>query len=288
MQTVPARRKPSNHTVMKLKTSLLSAGACAALLLSLNAQTAGTGGAAGASGTTAPGGASGTAAGSTANAGATGTSANPTAPIANSPTANTLPGTTGLPPTNTDTSAAISAGTRSDASVTGGTSSSVMIGAPATGVPGANSRVSPGTEPIGPLAPTGRVGVTNSSTNIVGGDVEIPRTPPSNPAFEQPNNVIPNGTADVRAQRDTLGTVAAVSAPNPPPAAPAETVPVSPGQNYQWVPGHFTLTNGQWNWMRGTWVVPPSNGAVWVDGRYDPATRRWTPGHWEPGASTSP
>lgn len=268
---------------MKLKPTLLSAGACAgALLISIHAQTSGAG----------SGNASGATGATTATSGATGGATNGSTNAATNTGLGPLPGT--LPSTTTDTTSSVTAGTQSDPGVVS-SSSSTLVGAPPSGVPGANANatsgtrvVSPGTDPIGPTPSTRPSGVTSGPTNIIGGSVEIPRTPQSNPAFNQPDNVIPGGTTDVRARRDALGVPAAVAAPNPPPIAATETIPTAPGPNYQWVSGHYTLNNGQWAWVRGTWVVPPSAGAVWVDGRYDPATRRGTPGHWEPGASTSP
>jgi len=65
-----------------------------------------------------------------------------------------------------------------------------------------------------------------------------------------------------------------------------EIRPPSPGMNQVWVPGHYTFAQNQWIWISGVWSTPPSASARWVDGRYDPATRRWTEGHWDLGSPT--
>ena len=52
------------------------------------------------------------------------------------------------------------------------------------------------------------------------------------------------------------------------PAALSEVRSSQPSPTHVWVAGHHTRRDGQWAWVRGRWVVPPSGGAVWV------------PGHW--------
>jgi len=47
------------------------------------------------------------------------------------------------------------------------------------------------------------------------------------------------------------------------------------------VSGHYTLLGNQWSWVNGAWTVPPAPGAIWINGRYDAATRRWTEGYWD-------
>jgi len=61
----------------------------------------------------------------------------------------------------------------------------------------------------------------------------------------------------------------------------------APGPNYAWVAGHYRLVNGQWQWVNGRWAVPPTNGAVWVPGGYDPDTHQWSEGRWQPTGAGS-
>jgi len=81
------------------------------------------------------------------------------------------------------------------------------------------------------------------------------------------------------------------------PALLVETIPVAPGPNYHWVPGHW-MWSGRWVWNRGHYIVgvvpvmpvaivetpPPSPGAgwFWVRGHYvwGPGRWVWNPGHW--------
>jgi hypothetical protein len=66
-----------------------------------------------------------------------------------------------------------------------------------------------------------------------------------------------------------------------PPKPPVEVIPVAPGPMFVWTPGYWRW-QGQWVWVRGTWVVPPYHRAVWVNGYW--AHRHggyvWVPGHW--------
>lgn len=68
----------------------------------------------------------------------------------------------------------------------------------------------------------------------------------------------------------------------PPPAARAETKPVSPDPKYAWVPGHYIPVKGEWQWVAGKWAMPPTVESVWIQGSYDAKTKRWSEGHWQP------
>lgn len=73
-----------------------------------------------------------------------------------------------------------------------------------------------------------------------------------------------------------------VDSPPPPPPVADETVYVSPGPDYFWVPGSWAWYGGQWVWVSGRWARPPYRGAIWVSGRW---ARRgysgvWIEGHW--------
>jgi len=66
-----------------------------------------------------------------------------------------------------------------------------------------------------------------------------------------------------------------------PPVPPQEVIVAAPGPEYVWAPGYYSW-NGGWVWVRGSWVIRPHPGAVWVGGRWG---RRghgyvWVGGHW--------
>lgn len=301
---------------MKLKHALFSAGVCAgSILVSLRAQTSGSAGSASgtAGASTTPGGATG---GATTGTSATTTNPNstPAAPSAiNPPTPTTGANPTGAPnpisPVNSSPTLSVGAGTQSDfgpIAPTGSTGTTTN-GLPNTTLPPLNStinapigsptidpiitssgaprRASPGTAPIGP-EPMTQPSSIGGQTAITTGAASVTRGPLDNPTLSPTGRT--SSSAAATTPRDALGLPAAVNAPSAPPPPLAESVPTSPGANHTWVPGHYTLTNGQWSWTTGSWVVPPAVGATWVDGRYDTTTQRWLPGHWEPGVRTQP
>jgi hypothetical protein len=53
-----------------------------------------------------------------------------------------------------------------------------------------------------------------------------------------------------------------------PPAPRAEVRPPSPGVNYVWQDGYWSLNNGQYEWVPGYWVVSRS-GATRVPQRWE-------------------
>jgi len=67
-----------------------------------------------------------------------------------------------------------------------------------------------------------------------------------------------------------------------PPAARAEEKPPMPTQGLVWVPGHWTPEKGSWQWTPGEWGIPATPISVWIEAKYDPATKQWTPGYWQP------
>ncbi len=73
----------------------------------------------------------------------------------------------------------------------------------------------------------------------------------------------------------------AVVVPGPPPAVPAEVVPVAPGPTYVWTPGYWAW-NGRWVWVGGCYVARPRPQAVWVRGRWAPHGHGyvWVGGYW--------
>lgn len=68
-----------------------------------------------------------------------------------------------------------------------------------------------------------------------------------------------------------------------PPAAPNETVVVSPGPGYVWINGDWQWNGVGWVWTAGRWVYPPWPGAVWIHGywyRGPFGGWRHVHGHW--------
>jgi hypothetical protein len=94
------------------------------------------------------------------------------------------------------------------------------------------------------------------------------------------------------AEKDKKSPAVPVEAPftmaEPPPPAPAESVPVSPVTGHVWVPGHYMPFEGKWRWVRGEWAAPATSVSVWIPARYDPKEKKWTPGYWQPDRPPTP
>ena len=70
--------------------------------------------------------------------------------------------------------------------------------------------------------------------------------------------------------RDAVVTgQAEVEVSEAPPAPIAESVTVSPGAGYVWIPGGWDWRGNAWVWEKGRWEVPPSPGAYWAPHRYE-------------------
>ena len=54
-----------------------------------------------------------------------------------------------------------------------------------------------------------------------------------------------------------------------PPAPMVESITVSPGAGYVWIPGAWDWRGTAWVWAHGRWAHPPAPGAVWVAHRYE-------------------
>jgi len=61
-----------------------------------------------------------------------------------------------------------------------------------------------------------------------------------------------------------------------PPLVKVEVRSTKPGPRYVWRPGHWACRDEEWVWIAGVWVLPPTDGDVWV-----PAKWVKTPGGWE-------
>ncbi|MGA8325615.1 MAG: hypothetical protein WB757_05985 [Candidatus Cybelea sp.] len=70
-----------------------------------------------------------------------------------------------------------------------------------------------------------------------------------------------------------------------PPAPIYETVPVSPGPAYYWVPGYWNWNGYRYFWIRGRYAYRPYGGAIWSPGRWAHATRGW---YWRQGRWAHP
>jgi hypothetical protein len=82
---------------------------------------------------------------------------------------------------------------------------------------------------------------------------------------------------------------------NAPPPAKAETQTAAPSGDHVWINGHWEWSSSEetWIWAPGIWVLPPDDGATWVDPGYEDNNGDWmyTPGHWrwnDPGADEGP
>jgi hypothetical protein len=74
----------------------------------------------------------------------------------------------------------------------------------------------------------------------------------------------------------------------PPPAPRTETKPPSPASDLVWVPGHWIPVKGEWQWKRGEWGFPATPVSVWIEAKYDPKTKHWTAGYWQPDKPSPP
>jgi hypothetical protein len=67
-----------------------------------------------------------------------------------------------------------------------------------------------------------------------------------------------------------------------PPVAKVEVIPVSPGDEYFWIPGYWQWQQNTWVWVPGQWAVRPHSTAVWEPGywAWRPTGWVWRPGRW--------
>lgn len=60
-----------------------------------------------------------------------------------------------------------------------------------------------------------------------------------------------------------------VVVPVAPPLPEVETMTITPGQGYVWIPGAWDWRGNNWVWDQGHWAYPPRAGAVWASPRYE-------------------
>jgi hypothetical protein len=71
-----------------------------------------------------------------------------------------------------------------------------------------------------------------------------------------------------------------------PPVLPAYDQPPLPGPGYIWTPGYWAWSDdGDYYWVPGTWVEPPTVGLLWTPGYWscnDDGIYIWNDGYWGP------
>ncbi|HEY7096494.1 MAG TPA: hypothetical protein VH437_07215 [Terriglobales bacterium] len=73
-----------------------------------------------------------------------------------------------------------------------------------------------------------------------------------------------------------------VYAPTAPPPPVTETITVSPGSGYVWIPGHHEWRGNAYGWAPGHWEPRPNNRHEWIPGHWAQSGRGWywVDGHW--------
>jgi hypothetical protein len=54
-----------------------------------------------------------------------------------------------------------------------------------------------------------------------------------------------------------------------PPPPRDETPPPPPSQSYTWIPGYWTVRDGEKMWVPGRYEMPPRTGATWIAPRWE-------------------
>ena len=115
-----------------------------------------------------------------------------------------------------------------------------------------------------PPAPVRSVTTTTTTTS--------PDTMPATIVGSPGNLVVATVPASVNT---TMVTVA-------PPALQSEVVLAQPAPNYVWVPGYWTWRNEGYQWIAGSWQLPPNSSSVWIAPRCEQQGNgyRFTEGYW--------
>lgn len=74
----------------------------------------------------------------------------------------------------------------------------------------------------------------------------------------------------------------AVYVRTPPPPLVTESITVSPGPTYIWVPGYHSWNGSSYVWIAGRWEARPSGRRAWVPGHWKHSRQGWywVDGHW--------
>lgn len=115
-------------------------------------------------------------------------------------------------------------------------------------------------------------GTSATVQKVSAASVQLPPTAPTT----QADGASASTAAAKRLQR------APVVVEQAPPSPRLEIVPLPPGPDYAWVPGHWLYRGGKWYWVGGLWKLQPYRNAVWVDGHWAHHGRGWiwVHGHW--------
>jgi len=156
---------------------------------------------------------------------------------------------------------------------------SPISGLPTSDIPS----VSPGTAPIGPQNTTSAAANTQAIPGSSASTAVASRTTTSTAESTNPT------TANASAITAQAGAGVTTVVPTPPPAANPEAIPTARADDSGrvWVPGHYSWSSAQWNWVNGTWQRPPHDNATWIPGQYDANSKQWTEGHWGLGSSSA-
>ena len=75
-----------------------------------------------------------------------------------------------------------------------------------------------------------------------------------------------------------------ISAGFAPPPLPAYVQPPIPAAGYIWVPGYWAWGYGGYQWVAGTWQLPPAVGQLWTPGYWGwgNGAYLWHTGYWGP------
>lgn len=67
-----------------------------------------------------------------------------------------------------------------------------------------------------------------------------------------------------------------------PPRPRKEVVIVRTSPKHVWIAGYWHWTGSEYNWVAGSWQLPPPHRHHWVPGHYKHVRGGWAwiPGHW--------
>jgi hypothetical protein len=80
------------------------------------------------------------------------------------------------------------------------------------------------------------------------------------------------------------GVFVGISVNLAPPALPVYVQPPCPAVGYMWTPGYWAWDDGDYYWVPGTWVLPPTVGLLWTPGYWgwSAGAYVWHAGYWGP------
>ena len=148
----------------------------------------------------------------------------------------------------------------------------------ADSTPSAATAQSPAAQPVPP--PAVASGPSNPSA-----PADAPKETPSKATPIKPKTPpsLAESKAIEEAKREHVrGDTDQVRMDTPPPPLRTEKKSPLPAPGLVWVPGHWTPVEGKWQWTAGEWGIPATPVSVWIDASYDPKTKHWSPGYWQP------